>query len=333
MATARAPKGYGLLVGLTEVDPRKYNGWDGKSGCWGCIKDTDQINEILTRQGYAHISRLNNKDATAEKVLGELQRLAKVMEPGDMLTFYYSGHGGQVPDLDGDDLDRKDETLCCYNRQLIDDELGEAWALFKPGVRIFMLSDSCHSGTNDRNLSDLAMGTRTMLTTLWENLSDAAYDAIERAGSVVSALGIAPHRAERTPIKAMVAHIGACVDHDTSRGDYDGGTFTKALVSVYRGGAFGGNHKALCDAINVTVGTSAPQRANLHYLPAGPAQADPKFVAYKAQKAFALDGAAATASREAEAASVPVHGASAHVMPGAPGSSPAPATTEPAHAP
>lgn len=64
-----------------------------------------------------------------------------------MFVIYYSGHGGQVSDVNGDEADAYDETWCLYNGQLIDDEIYYAFSSFKEGVRIFMLSDSCHSGT------------------------------------------------------------------------------------------------------------------------------------------------------------------------------------------
>ena len=38
-----------------------------------------------------------------------------------------------------------DETGCLYDGELIDDELYAALANFAAGVRIFVLSDSCHS--------------------------------------------------------------------------------------------------------------------------------------------------------------------------------------------
>ena len=70
------------------------------------------------------------------------------LEAGDIFFVTYSGHGGQVPDLnDEDETDGSDETWLAYDRQIVDDELYELWAKFKPGVRILVLSDSCHSGS------------------------------------------------------------------------------------------------------------------------------------------------------------------------------------------
>jgi len=45
-----------------------------------------------------------------------------------------------------------DETWVLYDRQLVDDELYKIWSKFKPGVRILVLSDSCHSGTVPRDI-------------------------------------------------------------------------------------------------------------------------------------------------------------------------------------
>ena len=59
----------------------------------------------------------------------------------------YSGHGGQLPDLNDDEPDQEDETWCLYDGQVVDDELNELYSQFRQGVRILVFSDSCHSGS------------------------------------------------------------------------------------------------------------------------------------------------------------------------------------------
>ena len=49
-----------------------------------------------------------------------------------------------------EETDQLDETWVLYDRQLLDDELYDLWCRFAPGVRILMISDSCHSGTVSR---------------------------------------------------------------------------------------------------------------------------------------------------------------------------------------
>jgi metacaspase-1 len=76
---------------------------------------------------------------------------AEQLESGDLLFWTYLGHGGQMPDPDREESDARDETWVLFDRQLLDDELYALWARFQPGVRIVVLSDSCHSGSVTRH--------------------------------------------------------------------------------------------------------------------------------------------------------------------------------------
>ena len=95
---------------------------------------------------------LLTKKATRKPVLAAMQAGAKALQSGDLFFLTYSGHGGQIPDRNGDEPDRKDETWCLYDGELIDDELHAALSRFARGVRILVLSDSCHSGSVTREL-------------------------------------------------------------------------------------------------------------------------------------------------------------------------------------
>ena len=67
----------------------------------------------------------------------------------------YSGHGGQVQDVDGDEEDDQlDETWCLFDSQLRDDDINTALASYAEGVRILMLSDG--SPQRDRESRDRA---------------------------------------------------------------------------------------------------------------------------------------------------------------------------------
>ena len=86
-------------------------------------------------------------DVTRDNVIGSIREASRKLVEGDFLFVYYSGHGGQLPDMDGDEEDGLDETWCLYDGELIDDELHLLWSEFKKDVRILVISDSCHSGT------------------------------------------------------------------------------------------------------------------------------------------------------------------------------------------
>jgi hypothetical protein len=70
---------------------------------------------------------------------------------GDLVVVQYSGHGSFVPDRDGDEPDGLDECLCPWDvatqGPIVDDELAAIYKDRPRGVRLLMVSDSCHSGT------------------------------------------------------------------------------------------------------------------------------------------------------------------------------------------
>jgi len=140
----KVAQGYALAIGLNSVNPAHYGGWSGQ--LYGCEPDAKDMRKIAADQGFISTTLLTAQ-ASRPAVLDKLAELAKTLESGDLLVVSYSGHGGQVPDFNGDEADGLDETWCLYDGQLIDDEVYGAWMKFKEGVRILVFCDSCHSGT------------------------------------------------------------------------------------------------------------------------------------------------------------------------------------------
>ena len=118
----------------------------GRVSLNGCEPDAQNMASIASTRGLS-AETLLTASATRNAVLGELGALAGKLKSGDLLVVSYSGHGGQIPDQNGDEDDGLDETWCLYDGELLDDELHQAWSKFQSGVRILALSDSCHSGT------------------------------------------------------------------------------------------------------------------------------------------------------------------------------------------
>jgi hypothetical protein len=143
-----------LHIGLNGVDPARYDGWDGKLN--GCENDARSMTAIAERDGFSS-TQLLTAHATTANVLSAISAAAQQMASGDVFLLSYAGHGGQVPNVSGDDeVDEQDETWVLYDRMLIDDELQQAFSEFAPGVDIVVLSDSCHSGTVTRKFVDPA---------------------------------------------------------------------------------------------------------------------------------------------------------------------------------
>ena len=105
------------------------------------------------------------RDGTKAAILGELDRLAETSEPGDLVVFYFSGHGSQQPDENGDEQGGNDEIVLPYDvakweghgikNALVDDELDvRVRKLLDKGVDFFGIIDACHSATGFRAVED-----------------------------------------------------------------------------------------------------------------------------------------------------------------------------------
>src|SRR5215212_10107497 len=124
--------GRSLHVGLNSVAPSHYEGWSGPLG--GCEFDANDMAAVARSRGMA-AKVLLTKSATRAKVLAGIRAAAARLKKGDIFFLTYSGHGGQVRDVTGEEEDSRDETWCLYDGELIDDELYFALSRFRAGVR------------------------------------------------------------------------------------------------------------------------------------------------------------------------------------------------------
>ncbi|MGB5011682.1 MAG: caspase family protein [Candidatus Dechloromonas phosphoritropha] len=120
----------------------------------GCVNDANDWAAALTQRGFA-VSKLLDSEATKAAMMTAMEDLIAKASKGDSLVITFSGHGTYQPDTDGDEADGLDEALCPYDLQtsgaaLTDDEIRVLFAARKAGVRIVLISDSCHSGTVTR---------------------------------------------------------------------------------------------------------------------------------------------------------------------------------------
>ncbi|KAK0462343.1 caspase domain-containing protein [Desarmillaria tabescens] len=121
----------------------------------GCIEDATKIRDFLMREqnGYKDddirmLTDDTDKKPTKKNILDAMSWLVKGSRPGDSLFLHYSGHGSQVADTNGDEIDGKDEDIECSDSSIIiDDEIHKILESLSSGCRLTALFDSCHSGT------------------------------------------------------------------------------------------------------------------------------------------------------------------------------------------
>lgn len=133
-----------LLIGINYIDtPYELN---------GCIDDASRIKSLLETHGFTDFKILTDKTdikPTKTNILNEFKNFITSANSGDLLFFYFSGHGSYALDRNNDENDNRDEMIVsCDLQGVIDDELKSIMQNnIKRDVTIIGLFDSCHSGT------------------------------------------------------------------------------------------------------------------------------------------------------------------------------------------
>ena len=108
---------------------------------------------------------------TRDAILGALEALEADSQPGDLVFFYFSGHGSQQPDRDGDEQGGNDEIFLPYDvgswsgtgveNAIVDDDFNlRIQRILDKGVDFFGMIDACNSATGFRAAPDAAAHSR-----------------------------------------------------------------------------------------------------------------------------------------------------------------------------
>ncbi|MFN6339480.1 MAG: caspase domain-containing protein [Cyanobacteriota bacterium] len=120
----------------------------------GCVNDANDWATTLTARGFT-VNKLLDSQATKAAMMDAFGQLIGSAQSGDTVAITFSGHGTLAPDTSGDEIDGYDEALCPYDIQdgqvVLDDEIHQLFSQRAAGVRLILISDSCHSGTITRN--------------------------------------------------------------------------------------------------------------------------------------------------------------------------------------
>lgn len=257
-------RGYFLGIGLNRLDPVHY-GADGLLK--GAEKDALDMEDFARREGFDSFrgNPLLSEEATRSSVSSCLSALASLAAPGDLVWIHYSGHGGQVPDDNGDEVDDDaDETWCLYDGQFLDDELHAALSAFREGVRVLLVSDSCHSGTVARAAAAAAavnLASRDFPDSLPAGVSgevptyrtldpDRLRDvALRNAASYREIARRCRDARESLPLPADVLVLSACQDNQYALDGLFNGLFTGRLLESLRRSRSWKSYRTLMDAV------------------------------------------------------------------------------------
>ncbi len=116
----------------------------------GCVNDARDWQALLEARGY-HVDCLHDADATRARIVDALHSIIGSAAEQDSVVFMFAGHGSWLPDASGDEPDERDEMMCpvdvMHDQYLLDDDLNRIFSTKRPGVRLYVIADCCHSGT------------------------------------------------------------------------------------------------------------------------------------------------------------------------------------------
>jgi metacaspase-1 len=200
--------------------------------------DVDTMQTVAQELGYAPAQTRVLRDG--EATLAAVQEALRVwvrggVGPEDRVLIYFSTHGTQVPDRNGDEQDKVDEALLMNDvatgagpdgvptltQVLLDDDLEQALAAI-PSRNVLVLIDACHSGTVTRGigLRSLRSGTKA------GEIKFYAYPGMPKA---------APSGLARQLKDGLnYASLAAAADDESSIATERGSLFTQAVAQTVR---------------------------------------------------------------------------------------------------
>jgi len=197
----------------------------------GAVNDVVSMQDILLhRFGFspANLHLLKNEAATRQTILDGMRKyLVDEAHDGDILFFYYAGHGSQVTNSLSYKPDKQDETIVPWDANvgawdIRDKEIARIFneALDKHKITLTAIFDSCHSGSVARGLAGAQLKTRSIA----EDTRDAKDNYHATPPEDRGALILAAAQFNENAKEAVDEHDGVSIAH---------GAFTLALSQTF----------------------------------------------------------------------------------------------------
>ena len=120
----------------------------------GCVNDANDWQRVLSAKfSFDVTGLLVDEAATKENIIKAVTNTLRLLGPGDVLVFTYSGYGSWIPDKT--DVRYRQECLCPWDcgstgAIITDSELHEVFSSRPKNSRIIFVDDSSHSGESVR---------------------------------------------------------------------------------------------------------------------------------------------------------------------------------------
>lgn len=149
-----------------------------------CVSDCQNVASKLSSKGYTLTEQWSNYPLNWTTVSASLQSFLQGLRSGDNAIIYWSGHGIELSDVDGDEPSGLDATLYISSTTYVRDDIIRGYLQqAAAGVKILCIFDCCHSGT----MADLTYRLSD-LSIVQENSNTFNADIITFGGSPDSGL-------------------------------------------------------------------------------------------------------------------------------------------------
>jgi metacaspase-1 len=206
----------------------------------GCVNDVKDLSAALIEfHGFrkSDITVVTDLAATKKAMEAGIRALLRASKKGDVAVLHYSGHGSHVPDDNRDESDGRDETLCPADLDW-DDPFRDDWLRttldgMNAGVKLTVIMDCCHSGTNTRAIvpPDAPVKERYLPSPFTLKAVESGRSAPRKVSSELRSSSRAARRA-RDIVTADIPEllITGCRDTQTSADAFINGRFNGALT-------------------------------------------------------------------------------------------------------
>lgn len=222
---------YHLAVGLEFLNSSAYQKNHNVSfsdyATSGVPKDLERMRRIALYNGH-NFEKLCNENATVENIIKKISEIGGKVKPGDTFIFYFSGHGVELPDENGDEKSGYDQALAAYDDFLIDDQIYILLNRFFKKTNNVMIVDACHSSTSyklNKSFLDFKISKNKMLKYQNEILADKQNS---NDSKTICDFG----KFEDITEDFNLIYIGAAEDKAEADGDDKGGLLTVHLESI-----------------------------------------------------------------------------------------------------
>ena len=242
-----------LIMGLN------YIGTDNALN--GCINDANRLKSLLQQDfGYndTNITLMTDNEIgdlypTQKNIITQIENIIENVKNNNIeeLWISYSGHGSYIFDVNNDEQDNKDETICpldmTTNGHISDDMINKYLSEIPSTCRVICLFDSCHSGTMgdlkykyiyDKSVDQIKTSRKRIRVRIKKKKKKWKWKWVTKQIRIPGKWNWKSAEKNITPLNSQIITISGCRDPQVSMDIYSyqfnkwGGALTNAFIQI-----------------------------------------------------------------------------------------------------